>query len=104
MILPFTTQNGYIHILRHLAPNLVYVSDTPALSGEKGERIAQLKGWVGQVIVVVGDEGHGGLADTETETEAEEEGSGEGRKRGGGKGMNLGVKTKRLVALEIRSA
>lgn len=71
MILPFTSPSGYIHILRHLAPSLVYLSDTPTLSGNSGENVAQLKGWVGQTIVVVGDEGHGGLADTETETEDE---------------------------------
>ena len=66
-ILPFTTSDGYVHILRHLAPQLVYISDT--LSGDEGENIAQLKGWVGHTILVAGDEGHGGLADTETEDE-----------------------------------
>ena len=66
-ILPFTTPEGYVHILRHLAPQLVYISDT--LSGDEGEGIAQLKGWVGHTILVAGDEGHGGLADTETEDE-----------------------------------
>jgi len=69
--MPFTTPTGYIHILRHLAPHIVYISDTEVLSGFDGEHIAQLRGWVGQVVVVVGDEGHGGLADTETETEDE---------------------------------
>lgn len=62
-----------MHILRHLAPGLVYVSDT--LAGDEGEDVAQLKGWVGHTVLVAGDEGFGGLADTETEpeTEAEEE-------------------------------
>ena len=68
-ILPFTTPDGYVHILRHLAPQLVYISDV--LSGEEGDSVAQLKGWVGHTILVAGDEGHGGLADTETETEDE---------------------------------
>jgi hypothetical protein len=72
-ILPFTTPDGYVHILRHLAPQLVYISDT--LSGDEGESIALLKGWVGHTILVAGDEGHGGLADTETE----DEGSGRDR-------------------------
>ncbi|EME39287.1 hypothetical protein DOTSEDRAFT_75123 [Dothistroma septosporum NZE10] len=71
-ILPFTTKDGYVHMLRHLAPQLVYVSDT--LSGREGETIAQLKGWVGHTVLVVGDDGHGGLADTETETEDEQTG------------------------------
>ncbi|GAB7359432.1 hypothetical protein MBLNU230_g6080t1 [Neophaeotheca triangularis] len=70
-ILPFTTATGYIHILRHLAPQLVYLTDSAELSGREGESVAQLKGWVGQTVLVVGDEGHGGLADTETETDEE---------------------------------
>jgi hypothetical protein len=73
-ILPFTTRDGYVSILRHLAPQLVYISDT--LSGDEGESIAHLKGWVGHTILVAGDEGHGGLADTETE----DEGNGNERK------------------------
>ncbi|KAF2219020.1 hypothetical protein BDZ85DRAFT_322629 [Elsinoe ampelina] len=68
-ILPFSTPTGYVHMLRHLAPQLVYVADTPALSGVDGENLKGLKGWVGQTIVVVGDDGAGGLVDTETEGE-----------------------------------
>lgn len=71
-IMPFTTESGYVHMLRHVAPQLVYVSDT--LSGRDGNIVSQLKGWVGHSILVVGDEGHGGLADTETETEDERSG------------------------------
>ncbi|KAF4553478.1 Hypothetical protein D9617_7g032060 [Elsinoe fawcettii] len=71
-ILPFSTPTGYVHMLRHLAPQLVYVADTPALSGEKGENLKGLKGWVGQTVVVVGDDGAGGLVDTETEGEEEQ--------------------------------
>ncbi|KAK3712568.1 hypothetical protein LTR37_009011 [Vermiconidia calcicola] len=78
-ILPFTTPDGYVHILRHLAPQLVYLSDT--LAGSEGESIAQLKGWVGHSILVAGDEGHGGLADTSTETEEDEGGRGSGRRK-----------------------
>ena len=70
--MPFTTQDGYVHILRHLAPQLVYISDT--LSGDEGEGVAQLKGWVGHTVLVAGEGGHGGLADTETETEDERDG------------------------------
>ena len=69
-ILPFTTPDGYVSILRHLTPQLVYVSD--ALSGDKGEYVAQLQRWVGHTVLVAGDEGHGGLADTETEDEGAE--------------------------------
>ncbi|KEQ81519.1 hypothetical protein M438DRAFT_376740 [Aureobasidium pullulans EXF-150] len=70
-VLPFSTPTGYIHILRHLSPSLVYLTDAPSLSGQRGEHIQQLKGWVGQTILVVGDDGAGGLVDTETETEDE---------------------------------
>jgi hypothetical protein len=70
-ILPFTTPDGYVHILRHLAPQLVYISDV--LSGDEGDNIAQLKGWVGHTILVAGDDGVGGLADTETEDERPDE-------------------------------
>lgn len=76
-IMPFTTPDGYVAMLRHLAPQVVYVSDT--LTGDEGESVAGLKGWVGHTIVVAGDDGHGGLADTETETEDERAGK-DGRK------------------------
>ncbi|KAH0268609.1 hypothetical protein KCU91_g9286, partial [Aureobasidium melanogenum] len=78
-VLPFSTPTGYIHILRHLSPSLVYLCDIPPLSGHNGEHVRQLKGWVGQTILVVGDDGAGGLLDTETETE--DEGSRRGKSR-----------------------
>jgi len=80
MILPFTTPTGYIHILRHLAPETVYISDQPTLIGDEGRHITDLRGWVGQVIVVVGDDGTGGLVDTETETEGETDTEAAGRR------------------------
>jgi len=84
MILPFTTPTGYIHMLRHLAPETVYISDQAALVGDDGRHITDLRGWVGQVIIVVGDDGTGGLVDTETETEGETDtqSSGRGRRKG----------------------
>ncbi|CAD0086690.1 unnamed protein product [Aureobasidium mustum] len=80
-VMPFSTPTGYIHILRHLSPSLVYLSDIPTLSGHNGEHVRQLRGWVGQTILVVGDDGAGGLVDTETETE--DEGSRRGKAREG---------------------
>ena len=66
MIMPFTTPTGYIHMLRQLAPQIVYVQAT--LSGEHGEHVKNVSGWAGQVVLVVGDEsGHGGLVDSEDE-------------------------------------
>jgi hypothetical protein len=70
-VMPFSTPTGYIHILRHLSPSLVYLPDLPILCGHHGEHVQQLKGWVGQTILVVGDDGAGGLIDTETDTEDE---------------------------------
>ena len=66
MILPFTTPTGYVHLLRHLSPDMVYVQES--LSGTDGDAIAHMTSWVGQIVVVVGAEGgHGGLVDTEDE-------------------------------------
>ena len=66
MIMPFTTPEGHVHLLRHIGPEIVYVQET--LTGGKGEAISQMKNWVGQIVIVVGDEsGHGGLVDSEDE-------------------------------------
>lgn len=66
MIMPFTTPTGYIHILRHIGPETVYLQQT--LSGPGGDAIPHISGWVGQILLVVGDEsGHGGLVDSEDE-------------------------------------
>lgn len=66
MIMPFTTPSGYVHLLRHIAPEVVYVQST--LSGRGGEAVKHISGWVGQVVLVVGDDtGHGGLVDSEDE-------------------------------------
>lgn len=77
-LLPFTTPTGHVHLLRHLAPSLVYVQESLAGSAADGEVVKQIDGWVGQVVVVVGAEG-AGLADTETEDEG---GPGAGRRGG----------------------
>ena len=64
MILPFTTPTGHVHLLRHLSPEIVYIQER--LSGTSGDVVTHISGWVGQVILVVGDEGgHGGLVDSE---------------------------------------
>ena len=66
MIMPFTTETGYIPMLRHLAPETIYLQ--ASLAGEKGEQLNQIKSWVDQVVLVVGDDsGHGGLVDSEDE-------------------------------------
>lgn len=67
----FTSPGGHVHMLRQLAPQLVYVEEK--LAGLHGEHADQVKAWVGQVVVVVGGAGSGGLAglvDTEDEGDA----------------------------------
>ncbi|KAI2602319.1 hypothetical protein GGR54DRAFT_624588 [Hypoxylon sp. NC1633] len=72
MILPFTSPNGHVHILRHLQPEVVYLQEP--LAGDDGSVITQLQTWLKyDVILVVGaDGGHGGLADSESEAEKPE--------------------------------
>lgn len=67
MVMPFSTPSGFVHMLRHLSPELVYVVD--ALSGVDGRNVADLTRWVGQTVVVVGSDGTGlgGLVDTDDE-------------------------------------
>lgn len=66
MIMPFTTPEGHVHLLRHLAPEIVYLQEP--MAGPDGEVVSQITNWVRQVVIVVGDEsGHGGLVDSEDE-------------------------------------
>lgn len=66
MIMPFTSHTGHIHILRSLAPEIVYIQES--MCGEDGDFVTKLGGWVKQIVVVIGDEGgHGGLVDTDDE-------------------------------------
>lgn len=69
MILPFTTPNGHVHILRHLQPEVVYLQES--MAGDNGSIITTLQTWHRHdVILVVGAEsGSGGLADSESEAE-----------------------------------
>lgn len=67
MIMPFNTATGYVHLVRHLSPDLVYVQES--LTGKEGDAVQHIAGWVRQVIVVVGDEGgRGGLIDSDDES------------------------------------
>lgn len=62
--MPFSTPSGHVHILRHLSPDIVYIQES--LTGNEGEAVHHIAGWVRQVVVVVGDEGgHGDLIDSE---------------------------------------
>ncbi|KAI9367720.1 hypothetical protein BJX61DRAFT_279104 [Aspergillus egyptiacus] len=67
MIMPFSTPTGYVHLVRHLSVDTVYVQES--LSGPEGSSVQHLSGWVRQVVVVVGDEGgRGGLIDSDDES------------------------------------
>jgi hypothetical protein len=70
MVMPFTSPTGFVHMLRHLSPDTVYLVD--ALSGHRGAHVEDLKRWVGQTVVVVGNDGLGlgGLVDTDDEAPA----------------------------------
>ena len=69
MVLPFTSFNGHVHILRHLQPEVVYLQES--LAGENGTVITNLQTWLRyDIMLVVGAEsGSGGLADSESEAE-----------------------------------
>lgn len=67
MIMPFNSPTGYVHLVRHLSPDTVYVQES--LSGQDGAAVNHISGWVRQVVVVVGDEGgRGGLIDSDDES------------------------------------
>ncbi|PSS00571.1 hypothetical protein BD289DRAFT_479452 [Coniella lustricola] len=68
-VLPFTTPAGYVHILHHLKPEVVYLQES--LAGDNGSNVQKLQTWLRyDVLLVVGaDNGHGGLADSESEAE-----------------------------------
>jgi hypothetical protein len=69
MVLPYTSSSGHKHILRSLAPEVVYIQES--LCGRDGEIVSDLSGWVRQTVIVIGDEGgHGGLVDTDDEGSA----------------------------------
>ncbi|CAI7565077.1 unnamed protein product [Penicillium bialowiezense] len=73
MIMPFSTVGGFVHLVRHLSPELVYVQES--LTGDQGDSVQHIAGWVRQVIVVVGDEGgRGGLIDSDDESALGEKG------------------------------
>ncbi|KAM0285838.1 hypothetical protein ACHAQH_001301 [Verticillium albo-atrum] len=73
MVLPFSSSNGYAHILRHLQPEVVYLQES--LAGDNGSVITNMQAWLRhEIVLVVGAEsGDGGLADSESEAEKSEE-------------------------------
>ncbi|KAL6237006.1 hypothetical protein BDW75DRAFT_205434 [Aspergillus navahoensis] len=67
MVMPFNSPTGYVHLVRHLSPDTVYVQES--LSGQDGSAVNHIAGWVRQVVVVVGDEdGRGGLIDSDDDS------------------------------------
>lgn len=89
LILPFTTLSGHVHILRHLAPEVVYIQDS--LTGN-GDIVTHVSGWVGRVIVVVGAEGgHGGLIDSDDEVTQEADDAEKWWQKGDRVGLGKGI-------------
>ncbi|PGG96800.1 hypothetical protein AJ79_09445 [Helicocarpus griseus UAMH5409] len=67
MIMPFSTPTGHVHMLRHLSPDVVYIQES--MTGNDGEAVHQITGWVRQVVIVVGAEGgRAGLVDSDDES------------------------------------
>lgn len=64
MIMPFSTATGFVHLVRHMSPEIVYVQES--LTGKEGDAVHHITRWVRQVVVVVGD--RGGLVDSEDES------------------------------------
>jgi hypothetical protein len=64
-IMPFASPTGYVHMLKHIEAETVYVVDS--LAGRGGENIAALQDWARKIVVVVGGEGAGLVDDTEEE-------------------------------------
>ncbi|KAF7589301.1 hypothetical protein BBP40_004488 [Aspergillus hancockii] len=64
MIMPFSTSSGYVHLIRHISPDIVYVQES--LTGKEGEPVHHISRWVRQVVVVIGE--RGGLVDSEDES------------------------------------
>ncbi|KAG8528953.1 uncharacterized protein KY384_006642 [Bacidia gigantensis] len=57
MIMPFTTPTAFVQMVRQLEPETVYLQSS--LAGSHGEQLDIMKNWVGQIVLVVGDEsGH----------------------------------------------
>lgn len=63
-IMPFSTPTGYVHLVRHISPDTVYVQES--LTGKEGEPVHHISRWVRQVVVVIGE--RGGLVDSEDES------------------------------------
>jgi len=70
-IMPFTTDTGHIHMLKHLGPEIVYIVDSLT---HGGTNVEQIKDWVGQVVIVVGSDVAGLVDDTEDEMAPEKRG------------------------------
>lgn len=66
MIMPFNSPNGHVHMIRHLSPDIVYMQES--LAGPEGDAAHHISGWVRQIVIVIGDEGGRGLADSDDES------------------------------------
>lgn len=68
-IMPFASPTGYVHMLKHIEAETVYIADS--LTGRDGENVVALQDWVRKIVVVVGGDAAGLVDDTEEETHTE---------------------------------
>ena len=71
-IMPFSTPTGFVHMLKHLRPDVAYV--TESLTGDGGRNVESIRSWIGQTVVVVGGDAAGLVDETEDEQGGQERG------------------------------
>ncbi|KAF9887562.1 hypothetical protein FE257_010140 [Aspergillus nanangensis] len=69
-IMAFSTASGFVHLVRHISPEIVYVQES--LTGKDGDAVQHISRWVRQVVVVVGE--RGGLVDSDDESALADQG------------------------------
>ncbi|KAK2751081.1 hypothetical protein FQN57_000156 [Myotisia sp. PD_48] len=73
LILPFNQPSGHVPLLRHMSPDIVYIQ--AGLTGDEGELVQQIAGYVRQVVVITGDDfGCGALMDSDDESQLADSG------------------------------
>jgi hypothetical protein len=72
MVFYFNTPKGYTYMLRHLEQELDIIYLQESLAGADGEWVTALQNWYRREIVLVvgGEAGDGGLADSDSEDDA----------------------------------
>ncbi|KAL4778271.1 kinase-like domain-containing protein [Aspergillus varians] len=67
MVMPFSTPSGYVHLVRHISPDVAYIQES--LSGPDGSMVYQISSWVRKVVVIVDiGESHSNQIDSDDES------------------------------------